>query len=210
MKIRERRARGLAIAGALSLAACAARLENPEAFADRAPLGGNAAGATMAGGATGDGGTGGAATFAGASATLGGTTPGGTGGAAAVAGTSGSAGASTGDLPACVAAVFVASTAGKCSNGICHHAGDGSGGLDLASPGVTARLLDQPASHAGASPSSGCPQGDKLIDSQDPSASWLLKKLTLDSGAACGAKMPLTGSLSADELSCLTQWVGSF
>lgn len=154
-----------------------------------------------------------AATFAGTSSGgsgAGTTTSGGsaTGGAATAA--SGSAGASSGDLPGCVAAIFAATTAGKCSNGICHHAGDGSGGLDLASPGVTARLLDQPASHVGATPNSGCPQGDKLIDSHDPSASWLLKKLTLDSATACGAKMPLTGSLSADELSCLTQWVGSF
>lgn len=144
---------------------------------------------------------------AGTSPTLGGSV---TGGGAPAAGTSGSTATSSEALPSCVAAIFAASNAGKCSNGICHHAGDGSGGLDLASPGVTTRLLDQPASHAGATPNDGCPQGDKLIDSQDPSASWLLKKLTLDGATACGAKMPLTGSLSADELSCLTLWVGTF
>ena len=183
---------------------CAAPLANPEAFEDRAPLTSSGGGGSVSVAGGGGAPLGGAPSGAGsAGVELGGSNHGGS--------TAGSGGAAVdGDLPACVTALFKPTSSGKCSNGVCHHGANAPGGLDLASPGVSARLVDQTASHLGANPSSGCPRGDKLIDSANPQDSWLLKKLTLDAAASCGAKMPATGFLTSDELSCLTGWVESF
>jgi hypothetical protein len=91
---------------------------------------------------------------------------------------------------------------------LCH---SGSGGLqlgmlDLTSPGVTARLLDVQAQHVEAE-SRDCPRGDKLIDSQAPDSSWLLKKLHGLQGT-CGDRMPKPPiQLDAAGLGCLETYV---
>jgi predicted CxxxxCH...CXXCH cytochrome family protein len=109
--------------------------------------------------------------------------------------------------PDCVLAIFKAST-GSCAGTVCHDQGaNSSGGLDLASPNVATRLVDQPALHKDVGPSDVCPSGDKLIDTSNRSASWLLKKLSASTVGTCGERMPETGNLSSIQLSCLENWV---
>ncbi len=127
-------------------------------------------------------------------------------GTGANAGTSGSGagGASGVGTPACVTSVFAAA----CSGGVCHSPGaNPAGGLDLLSPNVAARLVDQPALHSDVGPTDVCPQGDKLIDTSNRSASWLLKKLSPTDVGTCGTRMPAAGNLSSIQLSCLQNWI---
>jgi hypothetical protein len=79
--------------------------------------------------------------------------------------------------------------------------------LDLASPGYTARLKDVPAVH-GDLPMGKmtCMAGDKLIDTSNPDASWLKKKIEGNQGQ-CGDQMPSTGMLTADQKACLETYI---
>lgn len=94
--------------------------------------------------------------------------------------------------------------------GICH---DGNPGkamfskLDLVGANYTKRLKDVAAVH-GDLPAgkTTCGTGDKLIDTANPSASWLLKKIDGMQGT-CGDAMPTTGPLSTDQKACLTTYV---
>jgi hypothetical protein len=89
----------------------------------------------------------------------------------------------------------------------CHGKALKSGGMmDLESAGYTGRLVDKPAEHMGVEMGAACPSGDKLIDSANPSASWLLKKVTNMQGT-CGVVMPITGALSAADQACVTTYV---
>jgi hypothetical protein len=93
---------------------------------------------------------------------------------------------------------------------ICHDGTPGKASfskLDLVSAGYTKRLKDVPAVH-GDLPAgkTTCGMGDKLIDTANPSASWLLKKIDGMQGT-CGDAMPTTGPLSADQKACLTTYV---
>ena len=89
-------------------------------------------------------------------------------------------------------------TGSGCATKICHDAQDPAGNLDLASPGLASRLLDQ------TSTSTDC-SGHVLVDSANPSQSLLLEKLATP--APCGDPMPLTGSLTAQEKACITEHV---
>ena len=84
-----------------------------------------------------------------------------------------------------------------------------AGGLDLSSANVAARLVDQPASHQDVGPNDVCPTGDKLIDTSNRSASWLLKKLSKSTVGTCGSTMPYAGNLSSIQLSCLQNWINN-
>ena len=110
---------------------------------------------------------------------------------------------------ACMEAIFTAS----CASLGCHNAPGTiapQAGLDLASPNVAARLVDQPASHVGASPDTGCVTGQKLIDRATPAASWLMLKLTTPSSAlTCGSPMPIGLPLKADELKCIQDYINA-
>jgi hypothetical protein len=79
--------------------------------------------------------------------------------------------------------------------------------LDLSSPGYTARLKDVPAVH-GDLPAgkTTCTPGDKLIDSANPDASWLKKKIEGMQGQ-CGDPMPSAGMLTADQKACLETYI---
>jgi hypothetical protein len=85
--------------------------------------------------------------------------------------------------------------ANRCGGAACH--GEGSAFVDLVSPGVVERVLDQD------SPSCSMP----FVSSTDPASSYLLRKTTDSPG--CGSQMPLGGSLSAVEQACLQSWVES-
>jgi hypothetical protein len=84
-----------------------------------------------------------------------------------------------------------------------------SAGLDLKTDGFTARLLNIPATHTdivAPMTNANCPKGDKLIDSSNPSASWLLKKIEGTQGD-CGTPMPQTGQLSMAQKTCLETYI---
>lgn len=81
--------------------------------------------------------------------------------------------------------------------------------MDLASPGVTERLVDVPATYAEVDSGDTCPSNGRLIDSADPEQSWLLRKITGTHGD-CGSVMPAAGSLTSDERACLESWIRTF
>jgi len=171
---------GTLLSLSFTLTACPAGLANPEDFADRTEFPA----------------TGGSAAEAGSSGMVG---NGGSG-----PGTAG--GGNTTGTPDCVLAIFKST----CSGGLCHdQQGNSAGGLDLASPNVAARLVDQPATHVGVGPNDVCTPGDKLIDTSNRSGSWLLKKLSASSVGTCGARMPATGNLTSIQLGCLQTWVNN-
>jgi hypothetical protein len=95
--------------------------------------------------------------------------------------------------PACVTDLFEAS----CGTAGCHNAGAPQ--VDLVSEGVTGRLLDQPSSSALCS-------GRTFIASGG-GASLLLDKLMAT--PPCGSRMPLVGTLTSAQQTCLEQWVQS-
>jgi hypothetical protein len=93
---------------------------------------------------------------------------------------------------------------------VCHDQGANSaGGLDLASLNVASRLVDQPALHSDVGPTDVCPTGDKLIDTSNRSASWLLSKLSASTVGMCGVRMPEVGNLTSIQLSCLQNWINN-
>jgi hypothetical protein len=94
----------------------------------------------------------------------------------------------------CLSALFKA----KCNTSACH--GPGAPQVDLVSSGVEARVIGQPSSDTGL-----C-MGRTLVAS-DGSASLLADKVS--DTPPCGSKMPLGGSLTDTEHSCLTAWVSS-
>jgi hypothetical protein len=115
---------------------------------------------------------------------------GGTGGASAA---KSDAGAGKAAPPACVLQVF------KMTCGIAGCHAKGTPQVDLASTGVADRLIDRQSA------SMAC-KGRVFVSSSGMS-SLLLDKLT--DSPPCGAKMPLTGTLNAADLKCLTSWVQS-
>ena len=100
--------------------------------------------------------------------------------------------AGTTEAPSCATAIFAA----KCASIACH--GAGAAQVDLVSPGVAARVIDQPSAE------NGLCKGRTLV-ATDGSASLLADKL-LDA-PPCGAKMPAVGSLTMDEQTCLSGWL---
>ncbi|MDF3065940.1 MAG: hypothetical protein K0R38_1541 [Polyangiaceae bacterium] len=99
---------------------------------------------------------------------------------------------------ACMADILVTCTA-------CHSSAFKLGMLDL-SPGYTARLKDQPATHSEVVSPADCPSGDKLINSAAPDESWLLKKVSAAQGT-CGGPMPAPSGLAGAELQCMKDYV---
>jgi hypothetical protein len=115
----------------------------------------------------------------------------------------------TNSIPPCLQTLF--SGTGKCAGNVCHSAGAmPAGGLDLTSPDVAARLINVPATHGDIDFDGGgvtCPTA-KLIDTSNPSASWLLIKIDGMQGT-CGSAMPQIGTLTSAETSCIQNYVTS-
>ncbi len=89
----------------------------------------------------------------------------------------------------------------KCSGMGCHTAYEPAGALDLVTPGVVDRLVNQPAA-GGACAASGL----ILVSPEDPEASLLYLKVA--GSPPCGSAMPLLAdALSPKELSCLKDWI---
>jgi hypothetical protein len=107
--------------------------------------------------------------------------------------------------PACLTAIFSQS----CGVSGCHSAGGAAaGGLDLISPGVTARLINQQATFEGVlmGPGVTCSPA-KFVDTATPSASWLELKLGMQVPGNCGSSMPEIGTLTSAEQQCIMDFV---
>jgi hypothetical protein len=96
--------------------------------------------------------------------------------------------------PACVTALFKKT----CGSIGCHAAGGTQ--VDLVSANVERRLVDKPSSTL-------LPCKGRTLVAADGSDSLLIDKIT--DPPPCGSPMPVTGSLSDDDRSCLTNWVSS-
>jgi hypothetical protein len=91
----------------------------------------------------------------------------------------------------------------RCGSSGCHGPIEPAGGLDLVSPELARRLVDQPA--VGPSCSD---QGETLAVPASPGDSLLVRKLA--ASPPCGSPMPLgQAAFDADEVSCVRRWIGS-
>ncbi len=88
----------------------------------------------------------------------------------------------------------------SCGTTGCHDdSSQAQAGLDLISPGVADRVVDVNAIGL------GCTE-DILVVAGDPNTSYLLEKV-LNTPGICGLQMPIIGTLSADDVEVLRQWI---
>jgi hypothetical protein len=87
----------------------------------------------------------------------------------------------------------------SCGIAGCHDDITKAAELDLLSPDVESRLVDQNAKWM------GC-ESRTLVVAGVPDSSYLLDKV-LGAAGICESQMPLLGSLSADEIEMLRQWI---
>jgi hypothetical protein len=176
--------------------ACAADLDDPDAY----PVARNQ-GIGSGGTASPSGGTVGTT---GGSTTTGGTANGGSATTGGSGTTGGMMGGVTPPLPPCVMTVF---NTHACSTS-CHNASFAEllgGGLDL-SGDPTAKLKDVMAKNTMATDKAGC--GTFLIDSANNANSILLKRVK--GTGACGPGMPSNAGIPAPDQQCLIDWVNAF
>jgi hypothetical protein len=88
-----------------------------------------------------------------------------------------------------------------CGNSLCHDSSNPEAELDLISPDVAARLVNQ------TSVDTACATR-LLIDPNNVENSFLIEKIT-KSKPECGDPMPAAGSLSDQEIQCVRDWVAS-
>lgn len=111
-------------------------------------------------------------------------------------GTGGTGGPTVCDAPAMMMS--------KCGQPGCHSASAPAAGLDLASAGVIARLLDKP-SNTTANPVCADNTKPYLQMGTNPATGFMLDKLV--NPAPCGTVMPqLPGPLNATEMQCFQEW----
>jgi|HubBroStandDraft_1064217.scaffolds.fasta_scaffold04083_3 hypothetical protein len=102
------------------------------------------------------------------------------------------------ELTGCAAQVPTAIFGASCEATDCHNSRDHNYDLDLQSPGVAARLVNQPSLEIA---------GLFLIDPNNWMQSYILLKVELAQPPA-GTQMPQTGTkLNASQISCLQQYV---
>lgn len=91
----------------------------------------------------------------------------------------------------------------RCGSAGCHGPTEPAGNLDLVSPELAKRLVDQPAVGPAC-----IDKGETLAIPASPGDSLLVRKLA--GAPPCGSSMPLgQNALSAEEVSCVRRWVGS-
>jgi hypothetical protein len=132
--------------------------------------------------------------------------PGNSGGSGASGGSGGSGGSGS-----CEQCDVQASLKEACTNDGCHGSNVYGGGLDLVSPGVEQRLIDQAAWTMRATEVSdpdSCDLTEKRVDSADPARSVLIHKLL--GTQSCGQNMPAPPYKFKDDanadIQCLTRW----
>lgn len=86
-----------------------------------------------------------------------------------------------------------------CNSGRCHSGTQPAAGLDLTA-GSMNRMIDQPASQCGSG-------SIILVVPGDPASSYLVEKVLRD--PRCGAQMPLSSMLVAEDLACLESAIES-
>jgi hypothetical protein len=102
------------------------------------------------------------------------------------------------ELTGCAAQVPEAIFGESCEGNTCHNAKDHQYDLDLQSPGVAARLVNQPSLEIGTL---------LLIDPSNWSQSFLLLKVE-EAQPPAGSQMPQQGTkLNSAQIACLQQWV---
>jgi len=84
----------------------------------------------------------------------------------------------------------------KCAGASCHGGPNNSTGLDLTSASLAARVDGRT--------SNGACSGDLLIDKDNPAQSVLYVKVI---GSGCGTRMPIGGTLTAEEQACVLSWI---
>ncbi|UCH30335.1 MAG: hypothetical protein JSV06_04735 [Myxococcales bacterium] len=88
----------------------------------------------------------------------------------------------------------------------CHNDTQMQADLDLLSPGVAGRVVDKDATGIGCTDRT-------LVVAGDPDSSYLMDKL-LNVPGICDNQMPVVGSLTAEEIEVIRQWIidlgGSF
>jgi hypothetical protein len=99
----------------------------------------------------------------------------------------------------CEAAIFMT----KCALSGCHATISKAANLDLELANPASRLVGVATADATAG---GSCAGKKLLDMpSSPATGVFIDKITNDA-QICGSPMPLGGSLTADQLTCLTSW----
>ncbi|KPK14587.1 MAG: hypothetical protein AMJ62_12850 [Myxococcales bacterium SG8_38] len=102
-----------------------------------------------------------------------------------------------GGVPINDAETILAETCGTMG---CHDASvQAPEGLDLLSPNVESRVVDANAMGIGCT-------DEILVVAGDPDASYLLDKI-LNTPGICGARMPVLGSLTSEEIDTIRQWI---
>lgn len=102
------------------------------------------------------------------------------------------------ELTGCAAQVPTAVFGASCESSLCHNAKDHNYGLDLQSPGVAARLVNQPSFEIGTL---------FLIDPNNWMQSYILIKVE-EAMPPAGVQMPQMGAkLTPTQIGCLQQWV---
>jgi hypothetical protein len=117
-------------------------------------------------------------------------------------GTAGTTGNCTPTGPAPCDAFTTIFAGQRCSAAGCHGAGQPQG-IDLQSPGVSARLLDKTSTSA----TCGTVATPYLLPNSNPAAGLFVEKL--HPNPSCGLIMPFAGfggELTADELACIMDW----
>jgi len=87
----------------------------------------------------------------------------------------------------------------NCGNAVCHDSDAPQAGLDLVSPNVASRTVDVNSIDL------DC-DTETIVIAGDPDESYMMKKIPNTPGI-CGAQMPLTTILGAEETEVIRQWI---
>ncbi len=93
----------------------------------------------------------------------------------------------------------------SCSSSFCHSGPTASGGVDLLSPGVEARVYNQPGTYPGSAASCAPAVPELLVDPTNIDASLIVTKIT--GQQLCGETMPAGLLLPDDQIECIRNWV---
>lgn len=115
--------------------------------------------------------------------------------------TGGAGAPGTGGTMVCDAPAMVLSP--KCGVSGCHSSSSPQSGLDLASTGLVARLVDHTPS-ATLSLNCGASTKPYLVSQSNPPSGLLLDKLGAQ--PPCGVQMPLGGVLNSTDRACVDSW----
>ena len=110
---------------------------------------------------------------------------------------SGGSGGSTAQCDIAVESVPEQLFVPTCATSSCHDTSAPAGDLDLVSPDVASRLVDQPSSQ--------CPV-ELLVNPTTPEDSLLFDKVS-NAIPSCGDRMPLGSSLPPEKIACVRAWI---